>query len=139
MPIIIDAPTGDPDSTLWLCQIWFNAASNLADAASFTYASEAIGITSTPRAEVRQLVNRRRVVRRGTRVYDTINLTLQGVTPAQLQWLRDHVGTIVCVRDHVGSKVYGVYRELPRDVETRVRTRAEVKLTFDEITHTEVV
>lgn len=139
MPIVVGDGLGTPGGTLDLIAIWFNLASNPADLCSFRKADEKIGITTDTRTEVRQLANRRRIVRRGTKAYDTFSLSLTHCEPQQIEWLRDHAGQLVCVRDHVGSKVYVVYAQLPREVLTRVRDWADVKLTLDEITHTEAV
>ncbi|GEP38894.1 hypothetical protein NPS01_25570 [Nocardioides psychrotolerans] len=139
MPIVIGDGVGEPGGTLAFCAIWFNLAANPADLCSFRKADEKIGITIDTRTEVRQLANRRRIVRRGVAAYTSIDLSLPHCEPAQIEWLRDHAGQLVCVRDHVGTKVYVVYAQLPREVLTRVRDWADVKLSLDEITHTEAV
>lgn len=140
MPIIVDDPAlSSSSATLQLCAIWMNDATEPADLCNFRYAEDSFGLTVTPRAEVRQLANRRRVVRRGTRTYTAIGLSLISCTPTQIQWLVDHVGEIICVRDHVGTKVYGTYLELPREVLTRVRDKANVKLTIEQITFSEAL
>lgn len=144
MPIIVDLNDGglDPATGLSLRQIYLNPADNPADLCAFTYAGDSIKIDADPRAEVRQLINRRRIIRTGTRVYDQISLDLRWVSAAQQQWLRDHLATVVCVRDHVGTKVYGAYLQLPRDVPTTPiggDYRAAVQLRLDEITFTEAV
>lgn len=139
MPIVIGDGVGTPGGTLDLCAVWFNLASDPADLCAFRKADEKIGITIDTRTEVRQLANRRRIVRRGQSTYTAISLTLPHCEPQQIEWLRDHAGQLVCVRDHVGTKAYVVYAQLSREVLTRVRDWADVKLSLDEITHTEQV
>jgi hypothetical protein len=143
MPIIVDLPEAlDPDTGLQLCQVYLNAADNPADFCAFRFAGESISITSSSRAEVRQLIGRRRIVRTGTEVYDQIGLDLRWLTSAQQQWLRDHVAQIVCVRDHVGTKVYGAYLDLPREISTSPMAGAYVasaRVSLDEITFSEAV
>ncbi|MDN4173913.1 hypothetical protein QWY28_13210 [Nocardioides sp. SOB77] len=140
MPIIVDlAPVPADGAGLELCAVWLNSAADPADACAFRFVGDAIPRRTAGRAEIRQLMNRRRIIRRGTRTYDTFTLDLVSVTTEQAQWLRDHVEQLLCIRDHVGSKAYVTYLELPLEFRTGRRDRSDVKLTLDEITHTEAV
>lgn len=138
MPIIVDL-AAEPGSSLDLCAIWFNLAANPADLCAFRYVGDGPTLTTDPRAEIRQLAGRRRLIRRGTAAYDSHALTLTGCRPDQVAWLRDHVAQLMCIRDHVGTKFYGTYLSLPREFATWTRKRADVKLVFDQVTYSEAI
>lgn len=142
MPIIVSDPL--PVGTgLHLCEVWFNNADDLADVMAYEHAGDSINITSSVRVEVRANANRRRLIRRETKVYESFSLTLLECTAEQRLWLRDHIGMLLCIRDHIGSKVYGVYTELPQEVSTLPidddLMLTDVKITFEEIDHSEAV
>lgn len=142
MPIVVSTPL--PVGTgLDLCALWLNDAEDLADLMALGYAGDSIAIAAAKRAEVRQLANRRRVVTSTTKVYETVGLTLQGVTTLQRQWLRDHVGRLLCFRDHLGSKIYAAYMDAPFEIATSPRTDgvyyARVSLTLEQVDHSEAV
>lgn len=129
-----------------LTSVFLNDAADPSDFAKFDQTGEAISLNSTPRVEVRQLINRRRLVRTGNKVYESGSLSLEQCTPDQVTWLRAHVGQLVCVRDHYGTKIFGAYSDFPRDISTFPRIIggvvvyvADVKLSFDEISHSEAV
>ena len=139
MPIIVSEPL-DVGDGLDLCAIWFNAAADLSDMEAFRrLGGDSLSATPFVRAEVRQLVGRRRVVTAGEETYQQFSLTLETVTADQLTWLYNHLGQILCLRDPYGSKLYVVYTEAPREVPTGWPERTSVKLTLEQVTHSEAV
>lgn len=138
MPIIVDEPLA-PGTGVELCAVWLNDAADPSDLCAFEYAGDAISFTVDGRAEVRQLINRRRVIRRGSRAQQSLSFSLPEVTPAQAAWLRAHVGQILCVRDHVGTKVHAVYLDLPLEVETDFRSRRSAKISLEQVSFSEAV
>lgn len=139
MPIIISEPLAVGDG-LDLCAVWLNAAADLADVEAFRrLGGDQLAATASVRAEVRQLVGRRRVVVTDAAIYEQFSLTLETVTADQLDWLNSHVGQILCLRDPYGSKLYVIYTEAPREVPTGYPERTSVKLTLEQVTHSEAV
>lgn len=139
MPIIVD-PDYASGTELDLVSIFFNAASNLADLRAFRYAGDSLAENTTARGEVRQLANRRRLITRGSDVpAESFSLTLPHCTREDVAWLRAHVSQLLCVRDHVGTKFYGAYLEVPRQVSTTFRDWTSVQLSLDEVTYSEAV
>lgn len=143
MPIIVDLPV--PAGTgLDLCAVWLNDAAEPFDAQAFAYIGDTLSATTTARVEVRQLANRRRLIRRGSvtgpvDLAESFQVTLVRCTREQVAWLRSKTGVLLCVRDHVGSKFYGVYTEAPRTVSAAYRDRIDVNLSIDQVTHSEAV
>ena len=140
MPILVEIPAA-PGSSVDLCAIFINSAVDLADFIAVEYAGETIAPSTRAEVEVRRLANRVRLIRKGSgavAVLESLQVTFERCAPEQVAWLRDHVGALVCVRDHVGGKFFGVYTEVPREVATAYRDRAKVTLSFDQITYSEV-
>lgn len=140
MPIIVD-PILTPGAGVDLCAVFLNTAGNPSDFRAFEHVGDALNPTTTVRAEVRQLANRRRLIRRGTITGDiaaeSYVITLPRCTSADVVWLRAHVGILLCVRDHKGSKFYGAYLDVPREIQTGFPDRTGVKITVDEVTYSE--
>jgi hypothetical protein len=61
------------------------------------------------------------------------------VDRAQIDWLEDHVGRVLCVRDDRGRKFYGTYLSSPIDEANWSKTRGAVDLSLRSVTHTEAV
>lgn len=150
MPIVVDQPLLPGVNGVQLRHLFLNDAANPADLAAFKYTGDTVGAATVLQADVRQLAGRRRIIRRaGARAYTGFSLTLPWVDATQARWLVEHIGRLVCFRDHAGSKVYGVYLEVPAEIfssycssGTRLVQRqrfADVKLTVDEVDHNEVV
>lgn len=145
MAIIVD-PAATLGTGLDLCAVWLNDAANPADVQAFEYVGDTLSATTSARVEVRQLANRRRLIRRGNvgaaDRAESMQVTLIRCDRQQVAWLKSKTGVLVCVRDHVGTKFYGVFIEAPREVATvgkDYRDRADVRLTLDEVSHSEVV
>lgn len=152
MPIIVD-PTLIPGTGLDLTSVYLNNAADLSDYQAFSYAGDSLNLTATALAEVRQNVNRRRLVATGVvqasgggtvAVSEALAVTFPYLDLEGARWLRDHVGMALCVRDHVGSKFYAAYMSVPREVETFYRNQAatgiitSVSLTLEQVTFPEV-
>lgn len=113
-------------------------ASNSANAVTFQNAT-ALKATKSVDGTVRKLANGRyrAVVRDGSR--RTYELALQLCDRNQIDWLEDHVGAVVLVRDDRGRKVYATYFEVPVQELTFRTDYGDVTLTITEITHKEDV
>ena len=148
MAIVVD-PTTTPGAAVDLTAVFLNDAADPADFLALEYAGDALSVNTTARVEVRQLVGRTRLVRRGTDTSESFTVTFEGCTREQAAWLRGHVGTLLCIRDHVGTKFFGVYAEAPREVDTRYpnhrdpgatrQARIRVSLTITQVTHSEAI
>lgn len=141
MPIIVDL-TGTPGTGLDLCAIWINVASELADARGFTKVGGPLSANTKARAEVRQNANRRRLIRQGSvtgldDLAETMQVPLVHLDRGDVGWLRDRTGQLLCFRDHVGTKFYGTYLETPREVQPQFRDWIDVRLSVDQVTHSE--
>lgn len=136
MPIVVDLSV--PGSGLELSAVWLNDAADPSDYRSFEYTGESLQATTMARVDVRQLLGRRRLVRIGAGEFsESQSLTLVRCDRTEVAWLRAHTGVLMCFRDHVGMKFFGVYKDLSRDVATAYRDRIDVKITIESITHTE--
>lgn len=143
MPIIVDL-TGTPGTGLELCAVWLNLASEPADAQSYSKVGGPLSASTTARGEIRQLANRRRLVRQGSvtgedDLAESMQITLVHLDREQVAWLRSKTGQLLCFRDHVGSKFYGAYMESPREVQPQFRDWTDVKLSINQVTYSEAV
>lgn len=123
-----------------LVGIWFNAAQDLDDVCAFERLGDSLPITSSVQVEIRQLATRRRLVRTGIKVYKSIPVALMHCSPTQRLWLEDHVGQLLCIRDLVGTKIYGAYTEAPVEISTLPRAgvfHSDVKVTLEQVDHSE--
>lgn len=117
--------------------LWLNDADDLSDYRSFNLMAK-MSVTTQKPAEVRRMAGgRRRVVTRdGTaREFD---VDLPNLTRAQVEWLEDHLGRVLLVRDDRGRKMYGAYFALPDDAHA-YDVESDVSLTLVEITRDEAV
>lgn len=138
MAIVVASPLPF-GSGLSLCAIWLNDANDLADVCSFRYAGPSIGITPSLDVDVQQLVGRRILTGSDTRIYQSFDITLRRCDTNQVLWLTDHTGRLLCIRDPYGSKAYVVYREAPREIPAGFPGLTSVKLTLEQITHSEAL
>lgn len=143
MPIIVDL-SGPPATGLDLSSIWLNTASDLSDVRAFSYIGDSLSANTSARVEVRQLANRRRLIRQGgtataVDLAESVQVTLVRCDREEVAWLRLRTGVLMCVRDHVGSKFFGVWREAPREVQSADRDRIDVRLSIEQVTHSEAV
>jgi len=141
MPIVV-GPDLTAGAGVDLCAVFLNDAADPTDLQSFEYVGDTLSPTTTSRVEVRQLIGRRRLIRHGdddSSVFETYAITLPRCTTEEVEWLRDHVGVLLCVRDHKGAKFYGTYAEAPREIQTKFPDRTQVKITVEQVTHSEAV
>lgn len=125
-------------TTVELCAIWLNLAADPSDYMSFDRPAT-MAPTTDMDVSVRTLANgRRRVVRRAG-VARSYALTLPYCNRAQIEWLEDHVGQTVCVRDDRGRKMFGVYSSVPVTESTLWNDRGDAQLTVAGITYSEAV
>lgn len=133
MPIIVE-PETNPDTTLSLGRLWLNSVDNPADLMSFAISSftpsKEIG------GEVRDYANGRlRLVRRA-RVSRARQANVRRPTTLQLDWLDDHAGELVTVRDPDGGKFVGTYLALSYE---RPTEGADMTLSLTQVTSSEAV
>lgn len=69
---------------------------------------------------------------------ETWSLTISKLPLADLAWIEDHIGRVVCIRDDAGRKVFGVYLDAPSEDVARPRS-ANVDLEIRQVTWTEAV
>lgn len=143
MAIIVDL-TGPPGTGLELSAIWLNTAADLSDVRAFEYSGDSLSANTSARADVRQLANRRRLIRQGdvdgaVDLAESMQVTLVRCNQEQAAWVRARTGVLMCIRDHIGSKFFGTWLETPREVKSAYRDRIDVKLSIDQVTHSEAV
>lgn len=123
--------------TVTLTTAWLNLAADPAVYVSLP-TLDGLSVEKAQDGEVRALSNgRRRVVRRAG-VGRTASLEVRAATRAEVDWLEEHVGDLVCVRDDRGRKFFGVYLVVAAD-EIRGNDYADVSLSLSEVTHSEAV
>lgn len=132
MAIIVD-PSATPGTGVVLTRLWLNSAADPSDVMSFR------AFTFTPAkavdAEVRLLAGgRRRLIRRAGQARSH-GVSIRRPTLGQRQWLDDHVGELVTIRDPRGGKYHGVY--LSVQVPYTVDGANDVTLSLTEVTHSE--
>lgn len=143
MPIIVDL-TGPPGTGLDLSAIWLNTAADLSDVRSFTKVGGPLSANTKARVDIRQLAaNRTRLIQLGAagRVdrAESETLPLVHLTREDVAWLKARAGVLMCLRDHVGTKFYGAWREAPREIQTHERDWINVSLSVEQVTHSEAV
>lgn len=114
---------------------WLNDALNPADVVAL-YATD---LTDTPDTggAVRTYAGGRRRYVAGEGVTRRYTLTLTLVTAAQLQWIEDHVGRVVCLRDFTGMRrwvTYTTWQRAPRAFANRheITSFTLVETTFSD-------
>lgn len=125
-------------SALTLSAFFLNLASDPSDFQAFSYVTQTTpGKQSS--AQVRTMANGRLRVFRQAGAPRSASWKLEKVTPAQVVWLEAHVGDLMCVRDDVGRKWFGVYTSLQADEDMYPDRRGEasVSLSLSEVTYSE--
>lgn len=140
MPIIVDL-TGPPGTGLDLSAVWLNTASDLSDIRSFVKVGGPLSVSTKARIEIRQLANRRRIIRQGDGtsidLVESMKVPLVHLDRDDVAWLRARTGVLMCIRDHVGTKFYGAWEETPREVQPQFRDWMDVTLSIGHVTHSE--
>lgn len=62
---------------------------------------------------------------------------VENATRAELGWLEEHVGQLVCVRDDRGRKMFAVYYDVPVEEMLGQPGYGGVSLSLTEVTHSE--
>lgn len=123
-----------------LDSIWINVADDPSDAIAFHRPVDALSRNTVVPVEVRELTGgRRRTVRSGTGVSTPYAVTFPRCSREQVAWLVAHAGEVVCVRDHVGTKIFGIYKEVPEEISVQFRDWIGVRLSIESTTHDESV
>lgn len=123
-------------ATVVLNSVWLNLA---ADPTVYLWlpTMASLSISTGQDGEVRRLANGRlRLVKRAGQARSA-SVDIEGATRTEVEWLEDHVGDLVCVRDDRGRKFFGVYMSVDAD-EIRANDYAGVSLALVEVTHSEV-
>lgn len=117
--------------------LWLNAAADLSDAMSFPTMNGLRAQLNTPGA-IRTYANgRTRLITQAGRPRSS-KASLPHLTRAQVEWLEDHAGQLVLVRDAQGRKFFGAYFSPDFD-ERGFVDEAGTDLVFAEVTHSEAV
>lgn len=118
--------------------VFVNDAADPSDFARFDSPTGLV-VTTSVRGDVRTMANgRTRVVTRaGTP--RTAQVSLEYLTRPDVDWLESHVGDLLCFRDHLGRKFFGVYFDVPVTEVQYVSDRADLSLSLTEVTHSEAV
>lgn len=117
--------------------LWLNDAADLSDGIAFPLMSKLTVVTAQP-GEVRTMANGRlRMVSRAGRSR-TWQADLPNLDRTAVDWLEDHLGELVLVRDDRGRKMFGTYLTLPDDAH-RYDAESDVQITLLEVTHSEAV
>lgn len=143
MAILVDL-SGPPGTGLDLSSIWLNTAADLSDVRAFSYIGDPLSANTAARGGVRQLANRRRLIRQGdvdgaVDLAESMQVTLVRCNQEQAAWVRARTGVLMCIRDHIGSKFFGTWLEAPREVQSAYRDRIDIRLSIDQVTHSEAV
>lgn len=127
-------------SALTLTSFFLNLASDPSDFQAFPYVTQTQPQKQTD-AQVRVMANGRLRVVRSAQVQRTASWALGKVSPDQVAWLEDHVGDLMCVRDDVGRKWFGIYSSVQADEDLFPDRRGEATVTLNltEVTYSEAV
>lgn len=136
MPLIVDpAASGavvNPQAII------LNLASDPSDYQAFGYPDSFAPALSVP-GEIRVGASgRERSFTRAGRS-TVMPVSLPQVPRAQIDWLRSHVGELMCVRDDRGGKFFGTFYEVPVDESTMTTAYGDVSLQFRSVTFSEAV
>lgn len=118
--------------------VFLNLASDPSDFQSFPLMSS-LKVSTTQPGEVRKMANGRlRMVRQAGKPR-TLSVDLPHCTRAQLDWLEEHVGDLMCVRDDRGRKFYAVYLTTDVDETPYDTDDGGTSLSMSEVSFSEAV
>jgi hypothetical protein len=117
--------------------VWLNSASDLSDFLAVEYVT-GIEAAPTQAGEVRTYAGGRLRNVSWDGDQQNLNLTFGVLTRSAVRWVERHAGRTIVVRDPVGRKFFGVYRN-PRITERRGENAADVSLTVEQTSSSEVV
>lgn len=129
---------GAVEVTPALRTVWLNVASNQQDRMSFPNMS-ALSVAKVKPGEVRRMVGGRDRLFTHEGMQRAVSATFPGCTREQVDWLEDHVGDLLCVRDDRGRKLYAAYSQVEVDELSTTTAYAHCSVALGEVTHTEVV
>lgn len=125
-------------ATVNLESAWLNVASDPADSLSLPTMSS-LSVKTEKVGEVRRMANgRTRTVTRGGVAQRRVTVAVAYATRAEIDWIEDHVGVLLCARDNQGRKVFGIYHEVEVD-EYQAIEDGRFTLSLSEVTFSEVV
>lgn len=124
-------------ATVSLVTLWLNDAEDLSDVLA-TDALSTLTLAPQTQGAVRLYANGR--TRSITRAGKSQNATIKilNCARADVQWVEDHAGRLLLVRDPLGRKFYGVYY-VPTITERPFELTADIALELTEVTHSEAV
>lgn len=96
-----------------LTQLWVNDALDPLDYLTFRYAT--LNDVPSTSVEVRRYAGGTARAIRRPGVARTVNATILRIGPSERDWLIEHLGRVVAVRDGYGRRVFGVYQQIPLD------------------------
>lgn len=117
--------------------LWLNLATDLTDYQSFQFMS-ALGSSPQQNVAINSYAGGRQRAIRTPGTAQQLGATLPACTPGQRAWLEQHAGELMCARDDRGRKFYGLYTS-PSTAEHQYNDEADVDITINEVTVTEVV
>ena len=120
-----------------LVTVWINAADDPSDGVALIAATR-LSRTQQTSAEFQQTPVRQRMVVTGVPRLRTWTLDCDGVTDAELKWLRDHEAVLCCFRDPTGDKMYGSW-SVTSDSPFWSSGWSKFEMTITEITYSEAV
>lgn len=132
MPVV--AGPGDPGSTIVLNRLWLNSFDDPSDFMSFRIHS--FTPSELVDGDVRKNAGGRLRLVLGAADSRSHTVEIRRPTEEQWQWLRDHKGALVILRDPDGSKYVATYLDLSRE---RPVEGADMTLNLTEVTASEVV
>lgn len=117
--------------------VWITVASDPEDALRLQDAS-ALARQPSEAVIYQQTDNRTRALTTGRTTWPWQIDCAMVPTPV-MQWLRDHVAVLVCVRDPLGQKVFGMYDTIDESIIVDSPGWYSASLTVNQITHSEAV
>lgn len=124
-------------ATVTLETLWLNDAADLSDYLAFPYMSK-LNVQTSQSGEVRRGASGRlRAFSRAGRSRE-FTVDLPNLTRTEVEWLEEHIGRTLLVRDDRGRKMYGVYFTLPDDAH-QYDGESDVQLALSEVTVSEEV
>lgn len=125
-------------ATVNLDSVWLNVAADPTESLSLPTTS-GLSVSSAVEGEVRRLANgRTRNITRAGGKRRTVSVAVAYATRAEIEWLEDHIGVLLCARDNRGRKVFGVYHEVEVD-EHRGLAEGGASLSLTEVSFSEAV
>ena len=121
-----------------LSAVFLNLAADPADFRAF-YTVTSLQPSTEVRSNVRVLANgRMRSVKQAGKPR-SYSFKVEQISREDVAWLEEHVGELMCIRDDRGRKFFGVYSSVTFDESTLWNDRADVSISFVEVSYSEAV